>query len=70
MAPVVEHRTPGTPWTAWRRPLYVAELAQLGHARQEGDSKWKISPEGYEMLRLAARGELPMSAWPTARPSS
>jgi hypothetical protein len=91
MEPVVEYRTAGSPWAAWRRPLMLAELAQLGLAREvtrmvkagastqddqshgygmREEKRWEVTPQGEEMLRAAARGELPMSAWPTARPSS
>ncbi len=91
MEPAVEYRTPGSTWAPWRRPLLLADLAHLGHAREvthmvkggrggEDDpnlsdgkkevTRWEVTPQGEAMLRAAARGELPMSAWPSARPSS
>lgn len=90
MEPVVEYRMPGAPWMEWRRPLLLAELEQLGHAREVSrmvkagpstqddtshgfgmreEKRWEITPQGEAMLRAAARGELPISAWPTKRPS-
>jgi len=49
MEPVLEYRIHGTPWMPWRRPVLVAELVQLGLARQV-ERGWSISPEGQRRI--------------------